>query len=548
MKNLSARTRIVLLVIVSAFPVLGLTLYNGIAQRNAAEAFERGELRLIAELTAKRPEQLIQGARQLLSVMALNVDELLRDRNACKSYFDRLAPEINGVFRSTGVIFPDGTLFCNSAIADPDVKVNVGKRPYFRAAMDSGRFTVGEFQVGHTSGQSGLNFAYPVLDAKQQVRAVLFAGLNLPAFIEQGESRRESAQMPREGRVVTIYDRNDVVLAQYPGNGARIGEKNSSPEVLARLGQVNHGLFTATDRNGMQRLYAVENVGTNADGSPSIRVVVSTPTDRIFADANRALMRTIIGIVAGGVLIILLAWYGAEAFVVRRFRVLLDMADRVRRGDLTARTGFADSREELERLGHALDGMVAELQARDRQVKELLEHLGEQAITDHLTGLPNRRYLWQALEAELMRARRKLTPVTVMMLDIDHFKQLNDRWGHEAGDLVLKNVTYAIRTVVRGSDIVARHGGEEFVIVLAEANEAVAMARAEGVLAAIAGLQLCYGGQALGTITASIGIAISRVLTETPEELVRIADQAMYEAKQGGRNRVVLKVTTTDPA
>ena len=140
-----------------------------------------------------------------------------------------------------------------------------------------------------------------------------------------------------------------------------------------------------------------------------------------------------------------------------------------------------------------------------------------------------------------MRARRKQTPLAVMLLDIDHFKQINDRWGHEAGDLVLKNVTHAIRAVVRGSDIVARHGGEEFVVVLPEAAEEIALARAEAVRAEIAGLQLAYGGKPLGAVTASVGIVVSHELRETAEGLVRIADEAMYEAKQGGRNRVVLK-------
>ena len=95
--------------------------------------------------------------------------------------------------------------------------------------------------------------------------------------------------------------------------------------------------------------------------------------------------------------------------------------------------------------------------------------------------------------------------------------------------------------MVRGSDIVARHGGEEFVIVLPEAAEDIALARAEAVRGQIADLQLTYNGQSLDTVTASFGVAVSHKLNETAEGLVRIADQAMYEAKQAGRNRVVLK-------
>lgn len=541
MKNLSARVRIVLLVIASAVPVFCLTLYNGIMQRAAAEASERHELRLIAELTAKRPEQVIQNARQLLFTMGANIDNLLRDRRSCQAYFSKLSTEIGDLFRSTGVILPDGTLHCNSAIADYSVKVNVGDRPYFRLAMDSGQFTVGEYQVGRTTGQSGINFAYPALDDAGRVRAVVFAGLNLSTFIEQGESRREDVQSQATGRVVTIYDRNGVVLARYPGSGARIGEKGANPRVLELMPLARQGTFVTTDVNGVPRLYAMERVGMNPDGEAQLRVVVSIPTEMIFAEADRTLMRTVIGIILGTVLLLTVGWFGAEIFVLRRFRVLLDMAEKVRGGDLSARSGLGGGREELSRLGSALDAMAHELQIRDRQLQDALHRLNHMAATDQLTGLPNRRYLWEALGAELMRAQRKHVPLAVILLDIDHFKQINDRWGHEAGDLVLKNVTYAIRAVIRGSDLVARHGGEEFVIVLPEATPEIAQARAEAVRAEIAGLKLTYGGQLLDPVTASVGIAVSRELRGTAEGMVRIADLAMYEAKQNGRNRVVLK-------
>jgi len=543
--NFNARFRIVVLVFASALPILGLTLYNGFTQRATAEASERDELRLIAELTAKRPEQMILNARQLLVTMAVNMDSLLRDRESCHEYFDKLSPEINGIFRSAGVILPDGTLHCNSSITNLDFKINVGDRPYFKMATESGKFSVGEYQVGRTTGQSGINFAYPVLDADKRLRGVVFAGLNLSTFIEQGEMRREGANPQGFGRVVTIYDRNNIVLAQYPAAGARVGEKGPHVRVLEESHRARKGTFIAADMAGVTQLYAVENVGMNPDSVAPIRVVVSIPTQVIFAEADQVLTRTLSGIGGVTLLVMILAWYGAEVFVLRRFRVLLDMADKVRTGDLAARTGFGAGTEELTRLGAAFDAMAQDLQSRDQQLQEAMQRLNHQAATDQLTGLPNRRYLWEALGAELMRARRKQTPLAVIMLDIDHFKQVNDRWGHEAGDLVLKNVTYAIRAVVRGSDIVARHGGEEFVIVLPEALEEIALARAEAVRSAIAALQLTYGGESLGTITASLGIVITRRLGETAEGLVRIADQAMFKAKQGGRNRVVIKNADT---
>lgn len=521
-------------------PILTWVIYSSIMQREVAENDERQELRLIAELVAKRPEQLLESAHQLLIAIGGQADHLLADRMECHRYFRRLLPEGGGLYRAMGLILPDGDVFCSSTVSTSNASVNVKDRFYFKSAVGSGKFSVGEYQVGRVTGSSGINFAFPVMDANGRLQAVAFAGLNIDTFIEQGESRREGLRYAL-GRVVTILDRNNVVLAQYPGGGARPGEKYPNQRVVEALSLPGNSLFTAEDLGGVSRLYAVENVGMNSDGVAPLRVIVSTPSHMIFAEADQGLRRTAFGILAITILLVVVAWFGAEFLVLRRVRKLLDVADRIRTGDLAARTGFGRGDEELTRLGSALDAMAQELQIRDGELQNALQRLNHQAATDQLTGLPNRRYLWESLGAELMRARRKKTPLAVMLLDIDHFKDFNDRWGHEAGDLVLKNVTYAIRAVVRGSDIVARHGGEEFVVVLPEADGDIALARAEAVRLEIAGLQLTYGGKFLGLITASIGIAISRELHETAEGMVRIADLAMYEAKQSGRNRVVIK-------
>lgn len=536
LSNFSARTRIVLLVFASTLPILGWTLYVGVTQRDEAEAAERRELRQIAKLTAKRPEQALEGVHQLLFAVSGNIDYLMKDFKTCDTYFRKLAAESGDSYRSMGIILPDGDVFCNIATPNNRPVINVSDRFYFRLAVESKRFSVGEFQVGRASKSPGINLAYPVLNANGSVRAILFVGLNLNALVEP-----INQPMKELSRVVTLFDRNGIVLAQYPEFSAIVGQKSPNPMVIAQMEKFDHGLFTATDVKGKKRLYAIESAGMNPDGVAPIRVVVSTPEEMIFANSNRTLTHLIVGVLVVGLVVLLLAWIGAEVFVVRRFDALLKMAEKVRGGDFRARSGIGGGREELSRLGGALDAMAEELQSRDQQLQEAMHRLNHMAATDQLTGLPNRRYLWEALSAELMRARRKRTSLAVIMLDLDHFKLVNDRWGHEAGDLVLKNVTYAIRAAVRGSDIVARHGGEEFVVVLPEADEDIALARAEAMRKEIARLQLTYGGNSLSTITASIGIALSRELQITAEGLVRIADEAMYEAKQSGRNRVVIK-------
>jgi len=170
----------------------------------------------------------------------------------------------------------------------------------------------------------------------------------------------------------------------------------------------------------------------------------------------------------------------------------------------------------------------------------LREQLRRQSIVDSLTGLHNRRYLDETLKRELARAERKGAPLAVVLIDVDHFKRWNDTHGHEAGDQVLRLVGGALQQGVRGSDIACRYGGEEFALVLPEAELETAQARAEALREAIAGIAVNYGGRLLDRVTASFGVALMPHHGVTPEEVLQAADAALYRAKQAGRNRVVV--------
>jgi diguanylate cyclase (GGDEF)-like protein len=169
----------------------------------------------------------------------------------------------------------------------------------------------------------------------------------------------------------------------------------------------------------------------------------------------------------------------------------------------------------------------------------LRQNLESQSIRDGMTGLFNRSFMEIALEREMNRAGRQGKQIAVMMLDIDHFKQFNDTFGHEAGDVVLREVAEAMRLGVRSEDIVCRFGGEEFVIILPEITTRAAMDRAELLRRMVGDLALRYRGQPLRQVTISIGLAMFPENSEHPEELLRTADHALYAAKHKGRNRVV---------
>jgi diguanylate cyclase (GGDEF)-like protein/PAS domain S-box-containing protein len=175
----------------------------------------------------------------------------------------------------------------------------------------------------------------------------------------------------------------------------------------------------------------------------------------------------------------------------------------------------------------------------------LRESLHHQSISDPLTGLHNRRFMQESLNRELLRARRSGVPVGICMVDIDHFKRINDVHGHDAGDAVLLELGRLLRESVRASDIVCRYGGEEFTIILPESRLESTVERADALLRACRALRVAHRGRLLDPVTISIGIAEYPGHAEDVEALLHSADAALYAAKQRGRDRVV--VAPADP-
>ncbi len=176
----------------------------------------------------------------------------------------------------------------------------------------------------------------------------------------------------------------------------------------------------------------------------------------------------------------------------------------------------------------------------------LQETLRTQSLRDPLTGLFNRRYLEASLEREAQRAQRQQQPLSVLMLDLDNFKRFNDRFGHDAGDALLAHFGALLQNLVRGEDVVCRYGGEEFTVLMHETDSAQALIRAEQICAATRAMEFQHRRQQLGTISVSIGIATLPTHGNTPEELLRKADMALYAAKRGGRDQA--RIADSNPA
>jgi diguanylate cyclase (GGDEF)-like protein len=209
------------------------------------------------------------------------------------------------------------------------------------------------------------------------------------------------------------------------------------------------------------------------------------------------------------------------------------------RAELAARVHVARrllaTQEELQARSEQLERLHLELQRRNEQLAEL-------ATSDGLTGLKNHRFFRSALETAVSFANRQGQPLSLIMLDVDHFKSYNDTFGHPAGDVILSSLAKILREAVRDHDQVARYGGEEFALLLPSASADGSRVIGERLCAAISGFPW-----PLRSITASIGIATTHQALRTPSTLLDRADQALYHSKAQGRNRVTHALDLENP-
>jgi diguanylate cyclase (GGDEF)-like protein len=201
-------------------------------------------------------------------------------------------------------------------------------------------------------------------------------------------------------------------------------------------------------------------------------------------------------------------------------------------------SGAENFRDSHQRLATSAASQIA-LSLASLQLRDTLR---EQSIRDPLTRLFNRRFLEESLERELHLANRKKHAVALIFLDLDHFKKFNDTFGHDAGDKVLQALADLFRSFFRSTDICCRYGGEEFAVILPESSSQDATVRADALRSEVKKLRLQYKNETLGPLTLSVGVAAFPEHGLASDELLKIADQCLYQSKSNGRDIVTVPV------
>jgi len=415
---------------------------------------------------------------------------------------------------------------------DGQVLTSSGSRTGFRLSADRmSDLRTRDALTGEPVWDAGLGKAVIVLVVPIRRDDGAFLGA-LAAKVNLDDIKDTFAQLSGNGsrELYLITEQGHVVISSA-GSSADL-MKTTLPDVTTRELIEREGQTVVQSRPKGRDVVAV------LHRIPQLHWAAVAEAPRAAASSEAGALRTrtvllLFGLVLGVGLVAVLV----GLFITRPLELLTAAAARVSAGDLGVELPHAGSGE-VGYLTRAFNTLVTRL--REKESHGELEKL---SVTDALTGLYNRRHLMGTLASEVQRSRRLRRAFSVLLADVDHFKQYNDTHGHLAGDAALVKIAEVFRRTTRQVDCVARYGGEEFVVMLLEANMATATLVAERIRARVAAEDL---GE--GKLTLSIGLAEYPDGGDTPEELIASADAAMYKAKNAGRNQVVVGGTSEQRA
>jgi diguanylate cyclase (GGDEF)-like protein len=371
---------------------------------------------------------------------------------------------------------------------------------------------------------------YPAIKDDGSVSAVVLAVINLQWI---GELAATAAH--RSGASVLLLDGSGTLIAASTDQENLIGKPFAAQSLAKDMLSHDEGTVTAPGFDGIPRIFAYARVPWT-----QARLAVGLDGKTVQADVERELAIAYLQLVLFGLFVLLVAWFGGEQLVVRPIRALVRTATLFGRGDLHVRATNNSWLPEFKPLAVALDDMALKLAGREEELRIANEHLEELASLDGLTGLANRRGFDRQLELEWKRATEQHEPMALMMIDIDHFKLYNDRYGHVSGDTCLRSVGETLSLVMlENAVLVARYGGEEFALLLPGLDVTRVTSLAEEARRSIEDLCIAHAEAPCGYVTISIGVeSIIPRHGQNTADLVEAADRALYAAKRCGRNRV----------
>lgn len=528
---LSIRARLIIVALMAITPLIFERV--GGLERARAERAQMAQTQVIdlARSGAEAQRGVVYSMRALLQLVARVYAATPAQRPDCNQTLSNLAGDVSWL-HSLGIVGLDGRIRCST---NPRaLGLDVSDRPYFQNALRARDFALSDYLTTRGQGVPALVATVPILREDGSLEGIVAAAVNLQWI---GHLTATVAQHP--GISIVLVDGNGTLVAASAEDDKLIG-RNFADHALARdMMSGDEGVTTAAGFDGVRRIFAYVRVPwTRA------RLAVGLDDAVVHSEIDHEISLAYLQLALFGMLVLLAAWFGGEHLILRPIRSLAQIAARFGSGELQVRAAQRSLIAEFEPLAAAFDDMAAKLAAREEELRIANQHLEEQASIDGLSGLANRRRFDRELERQWRRAAEERRALALIMVDIDHFKLFNDRYGHVRGDACLRAVGETLSVGAPDEAVlVARYGGEEFALLLPGLDSARATALGDDVRSAVEDLLMTHAEAPGGLVTISVGVAsLVPENKQSPADLVEAADRALYAAKRRGRNTVVAHV------
>jgi diguanylate cyclase (GGDEF)-like protein len=437
--------------------------------------------------------------------------------------------------RSIMIVSKDGLVQCSTL--NRLVGLDLSDRDYFKQARETGGFVFSDFLFAKSSQRPIMMAAYPVSAINREEDSIVVAGINLDWM-----SKIMSNLGGRPGISAALVDSAGVVLAAPADQASTIGRPLDTVPLLSAVAEKvigpdpPDGSLSLADAEGLKRIvHFVRIPGTQS------RLAVSIDESNVTAAINREIRTAYLQLLFVCLFVLLGALAAAETLIIRPIQMMVAMAKRFGQGDWSVRAARNRLPAEFVPLSRAFNAMAAQLIGRERELVATNERLTVIASIDMLSGLANRRGFQSRLDFEWMKAQQHGSELSLLMIDVDHFKLFNDSYGHPEGDVCLARLGETLAGIAAEiMGFAGRYGGEEFCLLAPNTGSKRALEIGEMVRAAVQELAMPHCTSHYQTVTVSVGVACTKPNdTQQPGDLIEAADAALYAAKRRGRNAVV---------
>ena len=531
---LGIRARLTLLALILVAPLMlerARSLEDARTREIAAASAESSAL---AEHSADAQREIISSVETILKSAAYIRASAGGVSRSCDMLRASLPANLPWI-RTLLIVGKDGRVQCSTS--NQYVGLDLSDRDYLRKARDTGGFVFSDFLFAKPTHNPIVMAAYPVSAINDEVEAVILATVNLDWM-----SKIMNNLGGRPGVSAVLIDSTGTVLAAPSDQASMVGRPLDTIPLMSTIAEKAIGSeraegslsFTAAD--GSQRIVSFARIaGTEA------RLIVSIDGAKVSAAINREIRTAYLQLGFVCLFVLIGALIAAEKLIIQPIDTMATMAKRFGQGNWADRAARKTLPAEFVPLSRAFNAMAAQLGQRERELVATNDRLTVIASIDMLSGLANRRGFQSRLDFEWMKAQQYDCELSLLMIDVDHFKLFNDTYGHPEGDACLTRLGETLAGIAAETmGFAGRYGGEEFCLLLPNTDAARAVEIGEMVRAAVQGIAMPHCTSSYQIVTVSVGVAATRPNDgQRPGDLIEAADAALYAAKHRGRNAVV---------